>query len=87
MVDWQSSAFPLDYAGNTVCIFEPLQSCHVAAVVAKQTGARLIIEFLVDLFDIDTTQLGAKSPELGIKTGYMFKVFSRSTLALHTIND
>lgn len=86
-MDQQGRAFALDSPGDSLRILQSLHSRNVIAVVATQAGARLIIEFLVDLFDIDTTQLGGKSPELGIKTGDMFKVFSRSSLALHTIND
>ena len=39
------------------------------------------------LIDIDTTQPGAKSPEVRVKAGDTFKVFARSTLVLHAIND
>jgi glycogen operon protein len=39
------------------------------------------------LIDIDTTQPGAKSPEVHVKAGDTFKVFARSTLVLHAIND
>jgi hypothetical protein len=87
VVDQQGRAFTLDSFGNALRILQSLYSSNVIAMVATQTGGRLIIEFLVDLFDIDTTQLGAESPEVRVIAGDTFKVFSRSTLALHTIND